>query len=206
MKTFLTFIIIVGFFLILGLITFEDPQWDLFGINIPFFLTGLIALIRIVYRLGRIGIMPYRFFDKHKAHKDQMAMDAFSHAFYSLLQQNYNQVPDAIAKALRHPKYAHLAYTMLAHSYLQMEKFDKAQQATEQARERSACPFSLDLILAESLLGKGEQEQAKALLQRLLLEHPKHLRVMQLCKRCKVETSIEDNGNEFAQPLNNQLL
>ena len=184
MKLFIIILFIIGCCLLIGL---ANSEWRFFGINVPFLWAAAIAALVLLYWLGRIGYIPYRLFYKYHEHKNAAMMEALGSAFYFLTQQRYDKMQDQAKKATTHPKYAALAYTMLAYAYMQTSQFDEAHAALDQARDHNACSLTIDALRCETLVLAGEKEQAQQLFHTLIEKNPTHSGLVRLGQRLGLE-------------------
>lgn len=180
MQKFLWLILILGALLVLGLITFELPSWKLLGLNIPLLVAGLIAALKFLYWAGKLGQIPMHFLRQRKIYQEKRAFEALHNAFDLFLQNRYQQIPDTLHKALSCPRFAPLAYTLLARCYTNQGNFTATLETLLKARREGISTLMLDILTVEALQGQKQMEQAKSLLQQLLAEHPEDPYLLEL--------------------------
>lgn len=182
----------IGALLIVGLITFELPDWQILGINIPVLGAALIFAIRILYWAGSISQVPSRILQRWQNRRNTRAREAFDHGIALFLSGQFKQAREALCTMSDHPVYARSANLLAANCALNEGRFRTAHAALEQARRAGAEIFTTDLLEAQVYDKEGQRQQARVCLQRLRQAHPDHSKVTVLCEK------YENTANSYA--------
>ena len=194
MKRLLLLLFLASVSFVLGLVTYDSPDWHLefilldyrIGLNIALVLAGVLVLLALLDLVVGILRLPLRWAATRKQRQEEKVFRLFMQGLTYYARSDWNAAYQQFLRTAQHPKYQFHANLFAAYALLNMQQFSKLQTVLHNARMAlDKDDLALSLAEAQILIKQKQFRRAQDLLDELQCQHPQNQHVVSLLANIK---------------------